>query len=81
MLNPLDLSLKEYKMILSIILGLFLFPLFFYGAPHENGSNPDVHLREVNKKAVPQLKVHGGFMKDKFIEQSKPREKSTSNAD
>lgn len=41
----------------------------FYGAPHENGSNPDVHLREINKNAIPQLKVHGGFMKDKFIEQ------------
>lgn len=41
----------------------------FYGAPHENGSNPDLHLREVNKKAVPPLKIYGGFMKDKFIEQ------------
>jgi len=35
----------------------------FYGAPHENDSNPDLYLREVNKKAVPQLKVHGGIMK------------------
>lgn len=41
----------------------------FYGAPHENGSNPDLHLREVNKKAVPRLKVHGEFMKERFIEQ------------
>ncbi len=43
----------------------------FYGAPHEKGSNPDVHLLEINKKATPQLRVHGGFMKDKFIEQIK----------
>lgn len=43
----------------------------FYGAPHEKGSNPDVHLREINKKATPQLKAYGGFMKDKFIEQIK----------
>lgn len=43
----------------------------FYGAPHESGSNPDVHLHEINKKAIPQLKVHGGFMKDKFSEQIK----------
>lgn len=41
----------------------------FYGAPHESGSNPDVYLREVNKKANPQVKIHGGFMKDRFIEQ------------
>lgn len=41
----------------------------FYGAPHENGSNPDLHLREINKKTTSQLKVHGGIMKDKFIEQ------------
>lgn len=43
----------------------------FYGAPHEKGSNPDVHLLEINKKAIPQLRVHGGFMKDKFGEQIK----------
>lgn len=43
----------------------------FYGAPHENGSNPDLHLQEVNKKTTPQLRVHGGFKKDKFIEQIK----------
>jgi tRNA(Arg) A34 adenosine deaminase TadA len=43
----------------------------FYGAPHEKGSNPDVHLLEINKKTTPQLKVHGGFMKDKFIKQIK----------
>lgn len=41
----------------------------FYGAPHEEGSNPDVHLLEINKKATPQLRVHGGFMREKFIEQ------------
>lgn len=41
----------------------------FYGAPHEKGSNPDVHLLEINKKATPQLRVHGGFMREKFIEQ------------
>jgi tRNA(Arg) A34 adenosine deaminase TadA len=41
----------------------------FYGAPHESGSNPDLHLQEVNKKATPQLRVHGGFMREKFIEQ------------
>lgn len=41
----------------------------FYGAPHEEGSNPDVHLLEINKKAAPLLRVHGGFMKKKFIEQ------------
>lgn len=41
----------------------------FYGAPHEKGSNPDVHLHEINTKAIPQLKVHGGFMREKFIEQ------------
>lgn len=43
----------------------------FYSAPHESGSNPDVHLLEINKKANPQIKIHGGFMKDKFIEQIK----------
>lgn len=42
-----------------------------YGAPHENGSNPDVHLLEINKKTIPQVKIHGGFMKDKFGEQIK----------
>ncbi|HEY4832236.1 MAG TPA: tetratricopeptide repeat protein [Waddliaceae bacterium] len=31
--------------------------------------NPDVHLHEINTKAIPQLKVHGGFMREKFIEQ------------
>ncbi len=41
----------------------------FYGAPHEKGSNPDVHLLEINRKATPQLRVHGGFMREKFIEQ------------
>lgn len=41
----------------------------YYGAPHEKGSNPDLHLLEINEKAAPQLKVQGGFMKDKFIEQ------------
>ena len=41
----------------------------FYGAPHEKGSNPDVHLLEINKKATPQLSVQGGFMREKFIEQ------------
>lgn len=41
----------------------------FYGAPHENGSNPDVHLLEINRKATPQLIVQGGFMRKKFIEQ------------
>lgn len=41
----------------------------FYGAPHETGSNPDAHLLDINKKATPRLKVHGGFMKDKFNEQ------------
>lgn len=41
----------------------------FYGAPHEKGSNPDVHLLEINQKATPQLRVHGGLMKEKFIEQ------------
>ncbi len=40
-----------------------------YGAPHEKGSNPDVHLLEINRKATPQLRVHGGFMREKFIEQ------------
>jgi tRNA(Arg) A34 adenosine deaminase TadA/pimeloyl-ACP methyl ester carboxylesterase len=40
-----------------------------YGAPHESGSNPDLHFQEVNKKATPQLRVHGGFMREKFIEQ------------
>ncbi len=43
----------------------------FYGAPHENGSNPDVHLIEINKKAAPQLQIQGGFMKEKFIGQIK----------
>ncbi len=43
----------------------------FYGAPHENGSNPDLHLNEINKKATPLLNVQGGFMKDKFIDQIK----------
>lgn len=41
----------------------------FYGAPHENDSNPDLHLLEINKKAIPRLRVHGGFMREKFIEQ------------
>lgn len=41
----------------------------FYGAPHENSSNPDLHLREINKKSTPHLKIHGGFMKSKFVEQ------------
>lgn len=41
----------------------------FYGAPHEKGGNPDVHLLEINKKATPQLNVQGGFMREKFIEQ------------
>jgi tRNA(adenine34) deaminase len=41
----------------------------FYGAPHEKGSNPDVHLLEINKKATPQLNIQGGFMREKFIEQ------------
>lgn len=41
----------------------------FYGAPHEKGSNPDVHLLEINKKATPQLSFQGGFMREKFIEQ------------
>lgn len=41
----------------------------FYGAPHEEGSNPDVHLLEINKKAAPQIRVHGGIMREKFIEQ------------
>lgn len=43
----------------------------FYGALHEKGSNPDVHLLEINRKATPQLRVHGGFMREKFIEQIK----------
>lgn len=42
-----------------------------YGAPHENGSSPDIYLREINEKATPKLKIRGGFMKDKFIEQIK----------
>lgn len=41
----------------------------FYGAPHENGSNPDLHLCEINKKSTPHLKIHEGFMKSKFVEQ------------
>lgn len=41
----------------------------FYGAPHEKGSNPDAHLLDINSKANPKLKVHGGFMEDKFNEQ------------
>ncbi len=41
----------------------------FYGAPHEPGSNPDLHLCEINKQTLPKIQVHGGFMKEKFIEQ------------
>lgn len=53
----------------------------FYGAPHENGSNPDVHLLEINKKAIPQLRIHGGFMKEKFIEQiNRGRSQTQSSA-
>lgn len=40
-----------------------------YGAPHEDGSSPDIYLREINEKATPKLKIRGGFMKDKFFEQ------------
>jgi|GEM_PF-192985 len=43
----------------------------FYGAPHETGSNPDLHLREINKKTNPKMIIHEGFMKDKFMEQIK----------
>lgn len=40
-----------------------------YGAPHEKGSNPDIHLHEINQKTAPKIKIHGGYMKDKFMEQ------------
>lgn len=43
----------------------------FYGAPPETNSSPDMYLREINEKATPKLKVLGGFMKDKFVEQIK----------
>lgn len=42
-----------------------------YGAPHEEGSSPDLYLREINEKANPRLKIREGFMKDKFNEQIK----------
>lgn len=42
-----------------------------YGAPHENGSNPDLYLREINEKSTPKLKIRAGFMKDKFSAQIK----------
>ena len=38
----------------------------FYGAPSEKDSNPDVHLLEINRNATLQIRVHGGFMTEKF---------------
>lgn len=43
----------------------------FYGAPYEKGSTPDIYLREINEKATPKLKITGGIMQEKFIEQIK----------
>lgn len=43
----------------------------FYAAPYEDGSTPNIYLREINEKATPKLKIQGGFMKDKFSEQIK----------
>jgi tRNA(Arg) A34 adenosine deaminase TadA len=43
----------------------------FYGAPHEADSNPDLHLHEISKKTIPPIHIHGGFMKNKFMEQIK----------
>ena len=47
----------------------------FYGAPYEKGSTPDIYLREINKKAVPKLKIVGGIMQEKFMEQIKRGQK------
>ena len=43
----------------------------YYGAPHEEGSNPQIHLRGVNETAHPKLQIYGGIMSEKFIEQVK----------
>lgn len=41
----------------------------YYGAPHEQVSNPSIYLREINEKASPKLEVYGGIMAEKFSEQ------------
>lgn len=43
----------------------------YYGAPYEEGSNPNIYLREINEKANPKLEIHGGIMQEKFMEQIK----------
>lgn len=43
----------------------------YYGAPYEEGSNPNIYLREINEKAHPKLVIQGGIMKEKFMEQIK----------
>lgn len=43
----------------------------YYGAPYEEGSNPDIYLCEINKKANPRLTIQGGIMQDKFMMQIK----------
>jgi tRNA(Arg) A34 adenosine deaminase TadA len=43
----------------------------FYGAPHENNSNPEIYLQEINESANPKLKIQGRIMGEKFLEQIK----------
>lgn len=40
-----------------------------YGAPYEQGSNPEIYLREINERALPQLEILSGIMSDQFAEQ------------
>jgi 2-polyprenyl-3-methyl-5-hydroxy-6-metoxy-1,4-benzoquinol methylase len=36
---------------------------------YEEGSNPNIYIREINEKANPKLEIQGGIMQEKFMEQ------------
>lgn len=42
-----------------------------YAASYEEGSNPEIYLREINEKASPKLNIQGGVMEEIFSAQIK----------